>query len=488
MPISNHDNSRRKFLRRSSLIGLSASLSAQSLGVYSLLNSASTMANTQTDFKALVYIFLGGGNDAFNMLVPSGNGELRTNYENGRGNIALANDDLHAISPITPAKIFNNIAHNEFGLHPSCQDMAAMFNQQEMSFVCNIGNLITPTTREQYLEKSVALPPQLFSHADQQRQYQSSPTSPFQFGWGGRMVELLTDFNTGGLVSPLMSVSGLNTWQVSRDSLINPYVMSKDGATPLSGFNGERQNIVESAMNAIDENSHLMMQKYRDTFTSARSAEDIIGHAFDIASANGVNYDAIFDAAGNNNNSISRRLKTVAKMIAGRASTGNHRPIYFVELGGFDNHQNLLADHQSQMQILNAALKGFRDALVAQGDFDKTLTFVGSEFARTLTPNSDKSDAGTDHAWGGHAILMGGMINGGNLFGTHPDLLLNQGLDASNGRGRWIPTTATTQCNAVIAHWFGVEKDKINQLFPSVDNFPSPFAFEENLAFIKTGA
>ncbi|MGJ8694297.1 MAG: DUF1501 domain-containing protein [Thalassotalea sp.] len=481
------DHSRRKFLSRTSLIGLSASITANSLGVFSLVNSTTTLAATQSDFKALVYVFLNGGNDAFNMLVPSGNGELRHAYEAGRGNVAIAKDTLNTITPVTPAKVFANDDYNDFGLHPQCPDMAQMFNNQEISFICNMGNLTVPTTRQQYLDNAVSLPPQLFSHADQQRQFQSSPVSPFQFGWGGRMVELLTDFNTTSLVSPLISVAGLNTLQVTKDSLINPYVMSNDGATPLYGFSGTRKTMIENAINSIDDNSHLMMKKYRDIFLSARNAEEIVGSAFDIAKTNGVDYDAIFDAAGGDNSVIARRLKTVAKMIAGRDSTGNNRPIYFVELGGFDNHQNLLSDHQDQMQQLNAALKGFRDSLIAQGDFNNTLTFVGSEFARTLTPNSDKADAGTDHAWGGHAIIMGGMVNGGHLFGTHPDLKLNQGLDASNGRGRWIPTTATTQCNSVIAHWFGVEKEDLTLLFPSVDNFPSPFEPEANLDLIKTG-
>ena len=130
-------------------------------------------------------------------------------------------------------------------------------------------------------------------------------------------------------------------------------------------------------------------------------------------------------------------------------------------------------------------LKGFRDALTAQGDFDKVLTFVGSEFGRTFTPNGDSAESGTDHAWGGHGLIMGDMVNGGQFFGTHPDLKLEEGLDASNGRGRWVPTTATTQCAAVIAKWLGVPENDLSQLFPSLNNFPCPFEASQNLAFIK---
>lgn len=479
------EHSRRSFLRKSSLFSLSAGVMANSLGTLSLFQSTKAFS-AENDFKALVYIFLEGGNDAFNMLVPKEAGQLRTDYEVGRSNVAIAPNELHSLSLTSPAQIYGNESYTGFGLHPACSDMADMFNNKEMSIICNIGNLIEPTTREEYLNSSTKLPPQLFSHADQQRQFQSSPVSPFQFGWGGRMAELLNIHN-GSLVSPLMSVSGLNTLQVTKESIINPYVMSNDGPTPLYGFNGNRQTMVEQGFSSIDDNAHLMVKKYRDVFNSAQSAKEIVGNAFAEAEAKNIDYDEIFEAAGNNNSVISRRLKTIAKMIAGRNSTGNNRPIYFVKLGGFDNHQNLLSDHNDQMVLLNAALKGFRDALIAQGDFDNTLSFVGSEFARTLTPNSDKDDAGTDHAWGGHALVMGGMVNGGNLFGTHPDLKLEQGLDASTGRGRWIPTTSTTQCSAVMAHWFGVEKSALNQLFSSVDNFPSPFESEANLNFIMSG-
>ncbi|MDG2035250.1 MAG: DUF1501 domain-containing protein, partial [Pseudomonadales bacterium] len=286
-------------------------------------------------------------------------------------------------------------------------------------------------------------------------------------------------------VSPLISLSGLNAFQVSQDSILSPYVLGSNGVTPLWSYNGTRKSMIEQAIGSIDASSHLMMQKHRDIFNSAIDAQGIINDAFSEATATGIDYDAIFAAAGSADTKIGAQLKTIAKMIAGRASTGSNRPIYFVKMTGFDAHKNLLADHDVLMGKLDAALKGFRDVLTAQGDFDNVLSFVGSEFARTLTPNGDDATTGTDHAWGGHAILMGGMIEGGQLFGEHPDLKLNQGLDASSGRGRWVPTTATTQCVSVIAHWFGLSKSELPQLFPSVVNFPDPFQSDANLGFIS---
>jgi len=483
----NKNLSRRNFLKRSSCLTLASATAVNSLGVGSLL-SASTALAAADDYKALVFIFMAGGNDSFNMISPKGAGNLRNNYQQGRQGLALPAEDLHSLNLATPAKIYGGETFNDFGMHPACDHLAKLFNDQELSILCNIGNLTTPTTRAQYLAKEVSLPPQLFSHSDQQRQFQSGPNSHFRFGWGGRMAELLGDYNANGSVSPLISVSGLNSFQVTKNSVINPYVMGNDGAATLNNFNGSRESMVESAMNSIDGSAHLMVQKYRDIFSSARNAEDIVHSAFQQAAATGVDYDQVFTSAGAADSKIGRRLKTVAKMIAGRQSTGNNRPIFFVEMNGFDTHQKLLSEHHELMTELSCALKGFRDVLKAQGDFDNVLSFAGSEFARTLTPNGNDDEAGTDHAWGGHALVMGGMINGGNFFGTHPDLKVNQGLDASNGRGRWIPTTATTQASAVIAHWFGVPQDDLPQLFPSLNNFASAFESEANLNFIKSGA
>ena len=481
MASKNKGLSRRDFLRQLSCFSSVAAM--QSLGLASLLGASKSMASD--DYKALVFIFLDGGNDSFNMLVPRGAGALRTDYEAGRRVVALAANELQPITLSVPATVYGGENYNDFGLHPACGHMAEMFNNQEMSVICNIGNLFEPTTRDQFLNNTNTLPPQLFSHADQQRQFQSEPALPFSYGWGGRLAELVDGYNSASTVSPLISLSGLNAFQVSRDSILSPYVLGSNGVTPLWSYNGTRKSMIEQAVGSIDASSHLMMQKYRDIFNSALDAQDVVNDAFSQASATGVDYDAIFSAAGAADTQVGAQLKTIAKMIAGRASTGNNRPIYFVKMTGFDAHQNLLADHNVQMGELNAALKGFRDVLSAQGDFGNVLSFVGSEFARTLTPNGDDATTGTDHAWGGHAILMGGMIEGGRLFGEHPDLKLNQGLDASTGRGRWVPTTATTQCVSVIAHWFGLSKSEIPQLFPTVANFPDPFHSDANLGFIS---
>lgn len=484
-----HGLSRRDFLKRSSSIALGSSLAAQSVGVMSLLSTSPAVGNPD-DYKALVFVFLNGGNDAFNMVVPMGAGQLRTNYETNRGVIALAEAELNELNLLSAANIYDDITSSGFGLHSQCADMAEIFNNQEMAVLCNIGNLIAPTSRQQYLGntgESIPLPPRLFSHSDQQRQFQSEPTGLFTYGWGGRLAELLTSYNTNSLVSPLISVAGNNPFQVTLDGEINTYSLGNSGIVPLSRFTGARSLMVNNYMSSLDNASHLMAHKYTDIFDSATLAQSIIESAFSTAESSGVDFDGIFTAAGVSNESvIGQRLKTVAKMIKGRSTEANKRPVYFVEMNGFDTHANILSNHSELMTELNSAIKAFRDVLNEQGDFDKVLTYIGSEFARTLTPNgNDPASSGTDHAWGGHALAMGGMIDGGKFFGTHPDLTLKQGLDTGS-RGRFIPTHSSSQCAAVIANWMGVAQSDVNQIFPSLDNFPSPFDPSTNINFIKT--
>jgi uncharacterized protein (DUF1501 family) len=484
--IQNQGISRRKFLKKSSQYSLATAAAANSVGMLGLLNASGVMAdpNDPNDYKALVFIILSGGNDCFNMIVPTGSGALRSNYELGRGIVALPEAGLHSLNLVSPARVHEGADSAEFAMHPSCSAMSELFNNQHLAVICNTGNLVMPLTREQYFSGVADLPPQLYSHTDQERQLQSEPTNPFRYGWGGRMAEMLTPYNTDNQVSPLISVSGLNSFQVTRDSLINTYALGRDGVAPLYGFYGYRQAIVESSMQSTDSSSHLMAQKYRNTFDSAQLAETIMQAAFQEAESNGVDYDEIFTASGSTNSDLSRQLKTLAKMIAGRSNTNNNRPVYFVSAGGFDNHQKLLPDHNVLMADLSASLKAFKDCLAAQGDFDKVLTMVSSEFARTFTPNgNDPVESGTDHGWGGHMMVMGEMVNGGRFFGSHPNLALDEGLDTD--RGRWIPTTANSQCAAIAANWMGVAESDLNGLFPTLDNFPSPFDIGENLGFIN---
>lgn len=474
--------SRRQFLRHALLC--SGSALAYPAGLLSLISSSTTFANQANDYQALIYIFLAGGNDANNLLVPMGENPLTQRYQQHRGAVALPQAQLLPLSLVKPAQIFESDSHNEFGLHPNCGTIAQLFDQRELALVCNIGNLLMPTTRADYLNRAVALPPQLFSHADQQRQFQSEPKDPFQFGWGGRLAELLQVYNPDPAVSPLLSLSGLNTFQVSKHSDINPFVLTTTGIKDLNNVDAITDHMLTQFFYPPTSDQHLMAAKYQQTFQSMQRAKTVVDTAFDLAENNSVDYDGIFTAAGATS-TLGEQLKAIAKFIAGRDSSSNKRPIFFVNMNGFDTHQNLLSDHAELMTTLNNALSALNTVLKAQSDFDKVLTFCGSEFGRTLTPNGNDAAAGTDHAWGGHGILMGGMVNGGNLFGTHPDLQVGQGLDTDSERGRWIPTTPTCHVNAHIAHWFGLQKSQLSTIFPSMANFDDPFKAVANLQLFK---
>ena len=226
----------------------------------------------------------------------------------------------------------------------------------------------------------------------------------------------------------------------------------------------------------------LFSQRYRDVYDSAVLANSTVGQAFDIANNSSVNYDEIFDAAGAGSTRLGDQLKAIAKLIAGRDASANSRPIYFVRIGGFDQHTSLLVDHAERMQELNNGLKAFRDTLIEQGDFGNMLTHVGSEFGRTFTPNS----SGTDHGWGGNMMVMGGAVKGGHFFGRYPDLVLGGERDAdSRDRGRWIPQTSTYQTAAVMANWLGVQPSDLNTIFPTLVNFDDPLGQDANIGFIR---
>ena len=473
--------SRRQFTKSVGSLGLSA-LTLNTLGLSGLVSSSTAMAQA-SDYKALVYVYLFGGNDSFNMVAPKESGVLRTRYEDGRGRVALAASDLHTLNLRSDALISSGESYNGFGMHPDCADLADMFNDGEMGVLSNVGNLIEPTNRSSFSDVSQQLPPQLFSHADQSRQLLSEPISTIRYGWGGRVAEILSNRNTDPTLSPLVSTAGLNPFQLTLNRLIGTYSTGTQGPSALRNNTSTRNGMLDGFMRA--PSFDLFSQRYRDVYDSAVLANETVGQAFDIANGLSVDYDDIFNASGAGDTRLGDQLKAVAKLIAGRQASNNNRPIYFVRIGGFDQHTNLLVDHAERMQELNNALKGFRDALVTQGDFDSTLTHIGSEFGRTFTSNS----SGTDHGWGGNMMVMGGAVNGGHMFGRYPDLVLGGERDAdSRDRGRWIPQTSTHQTAAVMSSWLGVQADELNEIFPTLENFGDPFEADANLDFIRQGA
>ena len=486
------------------------------------------------DYKALVCVFLNGGNDSNNMLMPY-TGQARTDYVSGRGMLAIPTSDGNASLNALPINA-THVADSDplggyvgsFGVHPKLTHVKTLFDEGDAAFVANVGTLTHPgVTRANY--SSAPKPPQLYSHSDQQVQWQSSiPDRPFTSGWGGRIADYLDPVHNpgSGNVSMNVSISGVNSFQVSPTGAVTPYVMNSSGLVSLSGYGtnyasavnnpnilfdasnyktgeqGRRLQAFESILNMTHAN--LMENAYSSVALSARLTEGMVGSALQsTAVSGGSSLDSYFNDAFagsglNANNTFTNQMKLVARLIAGRSALGNGRQIFFVQQGGFDTHIAQIpagsntAGHTGLMSTLNCTLKGFADALKSAdvgGLWDNVLTFTASDFTRTFTANKPDNTAGSDHAWGGHALVMGGKVKGGRVYGKFPVLKLGNvadSIDATGSRGLWIPSTSVDQYAANIAKWFGVDSSALGNIFPNLSRFVTlPNITSGNLDFME---
>ncbi len=514
---------RREFVRQSACAALGVTGLVNTLAQLRLISAAMAQSGP-SGHKALVCLFLNGGNDSNNLLVPSGDpatDTLRADYQTARGILALDRSTLGALNVPSTTDCFDayhgGVAH-PMGVHPSATKLAPLFNAGELAFVANVGTLAYPIpTRDDYINGLVPVPPQLFSHSDQQVQWQSSiPDKPFASGWGGRAADLLHgSYNApGSKVSMSISLAGINSFQIGTTGEVQQYVVGTSGATSLSGYGsnyssalatnstwenpiyqnndaGKRLKAFEGIVKLAHEN--LLENEYNQIVTRSRLAEGIIGAALTEAAASGVDFDGIFNtefnvAGGGTVTSLGLQMKMIARLIAGRNALGNSRQIFFCQVGGYDTHQTMLASHANLMSELANALKAFRDCLVALGVFGDVVTFTASDFNRTMTPNGTDANAGSDHAWGGNAIVMGGAVNGGDIYGHFPSLKTGSqpgSIDAHANRGRWIPSVSVDQYSAVLAKWLGAGTSEIEAIFPNLPRFDDPFtASAPNLGFL----
>lgn len=406
-----------------------------------------------TDYKAMVCVFLFGGNDSFNLLVPRSQAEYDI-YAAARQNLAVAKDDLLAITPAIPDIV-------DYGLHPSAGGLKSLFDSGAAAFVSNVGPLIEPTTKTQFFNSSVMLPPQLFSHNDQQDQWQSlKGVAQSNTGWAGRMADLIRGSVAGQQMSTNTSLFGNNLLQ-SADQTV-AYVMGPDGPLQFEGFPTDVndpfyeqrlafQRILDAEYGSIYERGFAEIQG------RAIAAADTVSAAIESAGTLQTEFPA---------SQLGRQLETVAKLIKVRDDLQMKRQIFFVAAGGFDSHDNQNADQPGLLGGISDAIKAFYDAttnelMVA----DKVTTFTQSDFGRTLTSNGD----GTDHAWGGNQVIVGDGVFGQRLYGDYP-LLQIDGPDDVGG-GRMIPTTSADQFAATLAKWFGVDDADLGVVAPNIDNF-----------------
>jgi uncharacterized protein (DUF1501 family) len=509
---------RRDFLRQSACASLGVTGLVNVLANLRLITAASAQV-VPSGYKALVCLYQSGGNDSNNFLVPLGDAsssELRADYEAARGTLALpvlnpsnGTPNLHPLTPATDAAFQRNFGGvaQPLGLHPSCGDMASMFAEGDLSVLANVGTLAYPVpTREDYINATVPLPRQLFSHSDQTTQWQSSISDKgFSSGWGGRAADLLNaSYNAGSKASMSISLAGVNSFQVGTAGGVTQYAVGTNGAVSLSGYGtnytsayndpenpssgyknsdtGRTLEAFEKIMNLTHEN--LLEDQYNRVIRNARATEGVVGAALTAAAAGGVDFDAHFINA---QTKLGDQLKTIAKLIAGRNALGNNRQIFFCQIGGHDTHASMLTSHANLMAELSGAMFAFRNALKDPGlaVFDNVTTFTMSDFNRTLLANGNDSGAGSDHAWGGHHVVMGGAVNGGDVYGHFPPLKTGAGLDSHASRGRFIPETSVDQYASVLTKWMGVGSNELEAIYPNLLRFDDPFATASaNLGFL----
>ncbi len=449
--------SRRTFLGQASCAAISALPVLNTLLNLRLAGSvaAAEAIGDPNDYRALVCIFLNGGNDSFNMLVPRGPAE-HAEYALVRQDLALPVDQLLPIHPIDDAG-------RQLGLHPGLPEIQALFEAGHAAFVANVGTLVEPTTKLTYGNGLARLPFGLFSHSDQTEQWQTSiPDQRSGVGWAGRMADLIHDLNTNQSVSMNISLAGSNIWQTGNS--VFEYAISKDGATELDGYRkyflpGETLTQLRSA--AVDSQ---LAQDYANVLqrSFARSERSALDAYEQFASATNLSLPA---GAAFPDSLLAEQLAMITRTVAGRGALGMSRQTFFVSVGGWDHHDDVLLNQGAMLPRVSAAIGAFYDALARLGLQNKVTLFIASDFGRTLTSNG----RGSDHAWGGHSLVVGGAVNGRRIYGQYPDLYPDSPLDV--GRGRLIPTTSVDAYFAELALWLGVSKQNLPLVLPNIARF-----------------
>jgi uncharacterized protein (DUF1501 family) len=440
---------RRCFLRHAGALAGSAALSQ--------LGLLASRAEAADSYKALVCIFLYGGNDTNNMIVPL-DAAGYANYAQTRSYLALPQAEL---LPLTIAG-----STPQYGLHPSLPGLASLWASGSLAVVANVGTLVEPLTKTQYLSTTTAKPESLFSHIDQQHQWQASisSTSSANSGWGGRLSDQLASLNVNSRVPPMISTGGNNLFVTGAAS--QALVIPTSGSFGLNGFSSSsadvaRRSALEQLLN-VDQTINLT-QAAQAVMSSALTSSAILNP---ILTTTDATMQARFGALTGN---FSQQLLAIAKVIEARSALGASRQVFLATLGSFDTHTNQLDNQQTLFGELDAGLSAFHGAMADIGAGASVTSFTLSDFSRNFLPNTG---GGTDHAWGSHPLVIGDAVHGGKIYGTMPTLELSGPDDASN-LGRWIPTIAVDQFAATLATWFGADSAALAAVLPNLSAFAS---------------
>jgi len=470
--------SRRKFLGQASCAAVGSTAFLSSVLNLSMINTAAArphVIGSPDNYKAIVCVLLAGGADSHNILVPRGQTEFQ-NYQNIRGDLALpemyVNEDgnqvpfFHDINPTNTSR--------QFGLHRGMANVKSLFDDGNAAFVANIGTLVEPVLNNtQVYNETRRLPLGLYSHADQIMQWQTSvPQDRNALGVGGRMADMLKEMNTIDEISMCISLDGKNRFQ-SGNSVVE-YAISNDpdpaklGIEPINpNFNdaGLLTDVRNRAINNIVEQSYANI--FQDTYADLTQQSIEAVNIFKQALEKKPSIPTVFS-----DTTLSQDMRMIADVISAQCNLGANRQIFFTTFGGWDHHDEVINAQQGMLPVLDNALGEFYSALEdLQRENDVTVMTI-SDFGRTLTSNGN----GSDHAWGGNSIVMGGALRGQRVLGEYPDLTLNNDLNLDE-RGRMIPTTSVDELYADIALWFGVSPNDLDYVLPNLNNF---YAYDPN--------
>ena len=470
--MNKRDFSRRHFLKTASF----ASLAGMTASPFLLeMNSLAAMAQQSSlpDYRALVCIFLAGGNDGHGTVIATDADSFSAFTQARSGAPGLA----YALGDLLPIKLKTPQGNRTFALNPYLGGVQNLFNAGRAAVIANSGTLIAPTTKAQIQANSVPLPASLYSHFDQSAAWQaiaSNQGSGVHTGWGGATADLLASVNTNTAFTCISTsgtalfLSGEQTYQLNVTSagpipiggLANPLFGSSQATNALSSILTTEQN-------------NLFAKEYQTVVNRATAAQALLASSMLPAGDTGVpNPPQYLDPISNKltDNPLGVSLQTVARIIGARSALGVSRQIFFVQLGGFDTHDNQAPQHARLLTQLGTAMEYFDATMVNAGLSNQVTAFTASDFGRTLTANSD----GTDHGWGSHHVVVGGAVQGGDMYGSYPIIGSNQANDM--GAGRLIPTTSVDQYAGTLARWFGLTNGQIREVFPNFGNFgTSPY-------------
>ena len=424
-------------------------------------------AQSFSDYKALVCVLLAGGNDSFNMVVPYDQDQYDA-YAAIRTDLALHRSDLLPLS--------GTHRDRSYALHPGMPAVQNLYDAGDLAVVANVGPLVDYVDAAA-VASGAPVPLGIFSHADQIQTWQTAVSNQrIAQGWAGRLADIMQDANPANGISMNISLSGSNVFQ--SGAVVSPYSidLTESGAPSLSGYN-EQSDYGAFKRRMIDEmlsqtHANLLRQEYVERMRRAIDSQLVFSQAL---------LDAPLITTAFSDNPFSQSLRQVARVIAARSGLATSRQTFFITVGGWDHHDDVLDNQAAMLPAISAGLGEFHQALMELGVANNVTTFTTSDFGRTLTSNGK----GSDHGWGGHHLVMGGAVNGGHIFGEYPEISQSSTLDV--GRGIYIPTTSVEQYFTDLALWFGLSVGELETVLPNVRTFYTPESYDPNNAQAALG-